>query len=150
VAPGGNGSQYGEWAFWATAAGGAGNTTVTATFGHREVDIQLDVLALSGNNTATPIANSGTNTGTSTSPTALLSAVPASGDLEISLNGAAGYDGGVGTTPTGWTQEEANQNSGNAYGVASYYTNSNGSTSQAFAFTNSIAWATIAIDVGGA
>jgi len=137
---------YAEWAYWASASGT--NTTVTATFGTNERHIEVDVLALAGNNTAAPIAQSNTHTGTSTTPTAVLPGTPALGDLEIGFLGTSGNDGGVGATPTGWTNlENGNGNGSGGYGVASYFTNSNGSTSQAFSVANSVAWATIALDL---
>ena len=138
---------YVEWAYWASASGT--NTTVTATFGANESRIEVDVLALAGNNTAMPIAQSNTHTGTSTTPTAVLPGSPALGDLEIGFLGSSGNDGGVVTPPpTGWTNlENANGRGSGGYGVASYFTNSNGSTSQAFPVANSVAWATIALDL---
>jgi hypothetical protein len=146
VSPGGN---YLEWAFWAKANGSG--ATYTATFtGRTPQDIELDVVALSGNNTTTPIAQNKTNTGTSASPTATLTAAPAAGDMEIAFMGSSSNSGGVGSTPTGWTNIE-NKNSGTpAYGVASYDTNTNGSTSQAFSFSNSVGWAAIALDIAHA
>ena len=70
------------------------------------------------------------------------------GDLEIGFLGTSGNDGGAGATPTGWTNlENANGNGSGGYGVASYFTNTNGSTSQAFSVTTSVAWATIALDL---
>ena len=119
-----------------------------ATFGANERRIEVDVFALSGNNTTTPIAQSQTNTGNSTAPMAFLPAAPAAGDLEIGLLGAGGNDGGVGATPGGWTNlENLNGFSSGGYGVASYYTNTNASASQTFSINTGVHWATIALDL---
>ena len=146
ASPGGN---YQGWAFSANASGTG--TTVTASFGGNERDVEVDVLSLAGNNTGSTNAQSATNTGTGTTPTATLSTAPAKGDLEVGFVIADGNHGGVGTTPTGWSLLEGNHGTvtGNRpYGGASYYTNTNGGTSQAFSLTNSVGWATIAIDIG--
>jgi hypothetical protein len=92
-----------------------------------------------------------TDTGTGTSPTATLTSAPAQGDLEVGFIVANGNHGGVGTTPSGWTLLEGNHGNltGNRfYGGASYYTNTNGGTSQAFSLNTSVGWATIALDIG--
>jgi len=144
-------TNYEEWAFRASANGTSATYTATFTGGNAPRDIEVDAVALTGNNTATPIAQSNnTDSGRSTTPTATLAATPATGDMEIAFLAAGGNDGGAGATPTGWTSIGASNNGGGGnptYGVASYDTNTNGATSQAFAFTTRVRWAAIALDI---
>ncbi len=142
------GSNYAEYAFWVKASGTG--TTITSTFASSVSEQELDVFALAGNNTTSPVVQSDTNTGTSTTPTAILPTTPTGGDLEIAMFGTGGQDGSLGATPTGWTNVGAltGTNGGHAYGEASYYTNTNASTSQAFSVGDSVAWGTIALDIG--
>ncbi len=142
------GSNYAEYAFWVNASGTG--TTITSTFASGVSESELDVFSLAGNNTTSPIVQSDTNTGTSTTPTAILPTTPAAGDLEIAMFGTGGQDGSLGATPTGWTNVGAltGTNGGHQYGEASYYTNTNASTSQAFSMGDSVAWGTIALDIG--
>jgi hypothetical protein len=146
AAPGGSGSNYGEWAYWATATGSSG---VTVTLNSATTYIHLDVLQLTGNNTATPIAQDKNSTTPNKSPTAALLAAPAAGDVEVALNGAAANDGGAGATPSGWTSISAVPIIGSPpYGESAYYTSSPGTGTQVFAFGSNVAWATITLDIG--
>ena len=139
------GGSYGEWAYWVAASGNG--QTVNATFSTNVADIELDAVDLAGDNAPSPIVSSDTNTGTNKAPTAILAAAPGNGDLELVFFGTEGGDGGAGTTPNNWTRLENNNGAG--YGAGSYYTVTAGSTSQAFAITNTVPWSTIAIDVDG-
>jgi hypothetical protein len=134
-------ANYEEWAYWAPATGTGKAVPVTMT--GNVAYLHVDVIDLAGNNTSTPIAQEATNTGTSATPTATLPTAPASGDLEVAFNGAGANDGSVGAST--WTT--ISNNNGANYGVSSYYSGTAGSTSQAFSFTNSVTWATIALDI---
>ena len=142
VSPGNNnqGQPYELWAYVESATGAGKQVSVSVT--HAST-VELDVLAITGNASSSPAAN--TNTGNSSSPTATFTAAPQTGDLEIAFIGASSNDGGVGATPSNWTSVE-NANA-NGYGVASYYTNLGAATSTTFALSNSVHWATIALDV---
>ena len=143
-----NTTNYEEWAFRANASGTGATYTATFTGGRRAQDIEVDAVALAGNNTGAPIAQSNnTDSGRSTTPTATLAATPAAGDMEIAFLAAGGNDGGVGAAPTGWTGIGANNNFFPTYGVASYDTNTNGATSTTFTFNTRVRWAAIALDI---
>lgn len=146
-----NATNYEEWAFRANASGTGATYTATFTGGNTPQDIEVDAVALAGNNTAAPIAESNNaDSGRSTTPTATLAATPATGDMEIAFLAAGGNDGGAGAPPTGWIGIGANNNGGPGnptYGVASYDTNTNGATSTIFAFTARVRWAAIALDI---
>lgn len=137
------GTNYAEWAYWTTAGTG---TSISVTFGATTNHIHLDVVQLTGNNTTAPVAQFQTNTGNSKTPTAGLSATPAAGDIEVALNGAAGNNG-TPSPPTpvnGWTAISAT----NSSGVSTYYTASPASLGSAtFGFSNTVAWATMALDI---
>lgn len=136
---------YNEWAYWATASGTS--KTVSVTLSSSPNYLLVDVLVLSGSTTTSPVVQFQTHTGTSASPTATLASTPGGGDLEVVLNGAGGNSGVTKTTPSGWTQVSSAHSSSLDTGVSSYYTNSTASTSVAFPWTNSVIWATIAVEL---
>ena len=141
AAPGGN---YGEWAYVGTAAGGA-NNQVTATLNASTSYVHVDVVSFTGDNTATPVAQSDTKNSTSngTTATAILPVTPPAGDTEVALVGVASAETSFGSTA--WTTIGATPGAA----VASYYTTSAGSTSQNFTFSSTAAaWATISVDIG--
>jgi hypothetical protein len=148
VAP--SGSNNVLWAYWAVANGTSSTITATFTnaFGNLETWSHIDVLALTGNNTATPIVRFQNTSGTSANPTATLPTTPAPGDLEVAFNGAASNPGAISAAPTNWTATSSTSSqSGTGYGVSSFYTTTGTTTSQAFHWTNSVAWTSIAVDV---
>lgn len=134
------------WAYSAVATGTASGTVTVAVSGTLQY-VRVDVLVLPDNNNPL-LAQNQTNSKTSsgnTSPIATLTNQPAAGDLEVAFIGAGGSDGGMGTTPGGWTK--ADSANGTAYGMAVYYTTTNTTTSQAFSFSSSVTWGVIALDI---
>jgi hypothetical protein len=137
------GGSYEVWAYDATASGTS--TTVGVSVGGSPSYVDLYAAVLYGANPSSPIAQDKPNTGTSKTPTAILSSTPVTGDYEFAILGTDGTSGTVGAAPSGWTRLGTNEN-GAGYGVGSFYT-STGSTSQAFSITDSVPWATIALDI---
>ena len=145
--PGGAGSHYGMWAYSVSSSGTGARVTVN--FAASQAITEVDVMALSGNSNATPVSQ--TNTGTSATPIATLPAAPAAGDLEVAFFGTAGRDSSLTLPVTGWTNVGSltgMSTFSSPYGEGSFYTNTNGSTSQTFNIGRSVAWATIALDIG--
>jgi hypothetical protein len=106
----------------------------------------VQVLVLSGNDTSSPIAQSTTNTGNSSTAVALLSG-PSSGNAEIVLVGQARASGSAMSTPAGWTQLSWNNRTGaNGANYGTYYGPS-AVASQTFTLGTSGPWGTIALEI---
>jgi hypothetical protein len=136
TSPGGN---YETWAYWVTANGNGASVSVSLSHTN---STELDVLVLAGNNTASPVAQSHTTAGTSTTATASLPSAPASGDAEIAWLGTQGNNGGI-TTPSGWQEVDES----NSQGFGSYFTATNASQSQSFSLGSFASWVTITLDI---
>jgi hypothetical protein len=94
-----NTSDY-QWAYYFVSPGSASGTgTITVNFAKKGT-VYLDLVALAGANTTTPVltGNVGKTNGSGTSATANLPSAPASGDAGLVLVGGPGNFGT--TTPT--------------------------------------------------
>ncbi len=128
------------WAYWATGNGSTGTVTVNFSAGNYETVV--NVVQLSGNNTTTPIAQSHTNSGSS-SPTigSLTSPNAANGEIEF-----VGVDGGSGTvlsTPSGITKLDGHDNN---FMWGSFFT-ALAQATESGALNYNHAWGAIAIEI---
>ena len=144
-----------EWAWWYNATTN-GSTTVTLAFNNTPQASVVDVLALSGNSTTTPIVTANTSTASSTSTTAITANTlnaPASGDITLQLLAS---DNQIGTTAVAWTPVSANlyfHNATTTTNGASLQVNwaspgQQNETASASGFSGSQDWGTIAIEIG--
>lgn len=137
-------SKYYVWAFLATGNGASGAVTVTFNTSGNNAFTTIDVVALSGNNTATPVAQNVHGAGTSTTATAALTS-PSSLNGQIVVVAVAGQQ--TITVPSGFTQIDylkGGQGGGFASGV---YFNPSAQASSSFTLNGSKAWGTITIEI---
>ena len=142
-APFGGSSTYNEWAY---AAKGVGAGTVSVTFSQLNAATEVDVLGLSGDDTASSFAQFATtgSSAPSTSATATLTS-PSSGDGEVVLIGTVGNTAGV-SIPASWTQLEFAHAASPAFGVSSEF-NPAAQASVSFTLGTSDPWGTIALEI---
>ena len=137
------------WVYRATGAGTASGT-VTVTFNNADnIATLVEVLVLSGENTRTPVVQSVTNTGTSSTAAALLTS-PSSSNAEIALVAEAKDTATQMSTPTGWTQFTWQHKPGaNGTNVATY-SGPSAAASQNVTLGTSAAWGTTALEIARA
>ncbi len=133
------------FAWVATGSGTTGAVTINFTTTCTNTVTVVNIVGLSGYNTTTPIAQSPTNTGNSTSAAATLSSPSAANGEVVFL----GIQGGVVTVtrPTGFSQLLFNSGSqGGSYDAGSYF-NPQASASSTFTLSTKQVWGTIALEI---
>jgi hypothetical protein len=150
-----------QWVWWFNASNSAAGTTISVSFSGTPVGNIVDVLALSGNSTTTPVVQSNTNSGCSgggcanntTTVTANLTSAPAAGDITLQILGS---DDSIGNSANAWSPATTNLYfNGSASNSAALQVDvaspgaQNESTS-ANGFGGSQDWGTIAIEIGHA
>ena len=144
-----------EWSWWYNATAST-STTVTLGFTNTPQASVVNVLALSGNSTTTPIVTASTSTASSTSSTTITANTlnaPASGDITLQLLAS---DNQIGTAAVTWTPASTNlyfHNAATATNGASLQVNwaspgQQNETASASGFSGSQDWGTIALEIG--
>lgn len=124
--------------------GATGSVTVSFTGNNKNVLTVVQVIELSGNDTATPIVQSPAATGTTSPATATLTS-PGSGNAELVLIGATGNT--TVATPAAFTQlSTQNGATGSGYSVKSAF-NATAQASTSSALGANVAWGTIALEI---
>jgi hypothetical protein len=148
-----------EWAWWFNAATTNGSATVTLAFGNTPQASVVDVIALSGNSTTTPIVTASTSTASSTSSTAITAntaQAPVTGDITLQLLAS---DNEIGTSAVTWSPTSTNlyfHNAATNTGGASLQVNlaanpgQQNESASASGFGGSQDWGTIALEIGHA
>ena len=133
------------FAWVATGSGSTGTVTVNFNTSCTNTVTVVNIVGLSGYNTTTPIAQSPTSSGNSTSATATLTSPNSSNGEVVFL----GIQGGVVTVtrPSGFSQLFFNSGGqGGSYDVGSYF-NSQASASSTFTLSAAHVWGTIAVEI---
>jgi hypothetical protein len=136
------------WSFNATTSSGAATVKVAETNAQNFV---IDVMALAGNNTTTPIVQSnGTQSNQGGTVTANLTNAPATGDVSVNILGS---DNKIGNALT-WSPASTNlfNSSANNASLGTYVTTpaSQTNTASSSGFNGSGDWATIALEINNA
>jgi hypothetical protein len=133
------------FAWVATGSGSTGAVTVNFNASCNNTVTVVNLVGLSGYNTTTPIAQSPTSSGNSTSAAASLTS-PNSGNGEVVFLGVRGGVVTV-TAPSGFSQLSFNSGGqGGGYDAGSYF-NAHASASSLFALSASHVWGTIALEI---
>ena len=147
-----------EWAWWYNASTTNASATVVLTFNNTPQASVVDVVALSGNSTTTPIVTTSTTTASSTSSTTITgdtANAPASGDITLQLLAS---DNEIGASAVTWSPASTNlyfHNAATNTGGASLQVNSaspgqQNESASASGFGSSQDWGTIALEIGHA
>jgi hypothetical protein len=145
-----------EWAWWYNARSTSGSATVSLTFNNTPLASVVDVIALSGNSTTTPIVTANTTTASSTSTTAITANTanaPATGDITLQILAS---DDQIGTSAVSWTPASSNlyfheataNGTGASLQVNSASPGQQNESASASGFGGSQDWGTIALEIG--
>ena len=145
-----------QWTWWFNANTTSSTATVKLTLTGSPTGAVADVIALSGNNTSTPVVQSSTasacnsnqcNTKTTT-VSANLASTPASGDITLQILGS---DDTIGTSPT-WSTLNSNLYSRSAASASLNVNQASpaqqNETTSASGFSGSKDWGTTALEIG--
>jgi hypothetical protein len=128
-----------------TGSGTTGAVTANFNTSCTNTVTVVNVVGLSGYNSTTPVAQSPTNSGNSTSATATLSS-PGSGNGEVVFLGVQGGAVTV-TEPSAFSQLYFNSGTqGGGYDAGSYF-NPQATTSSTFTLSSKHVWGTIALEI---
>jgi hypothetical protein len=135
------------WSFNANTTSGSATVKVTGTGSSQ--NFVMDVMALGGNDTTTPIAQSNaTQSGQGGTVSASLTSAPAAGDASIEIVGA---DNTIGSTALTWSAGSTNlfNSSSTTASLGTYWTTPAAQTDTASSsgFGGSKDWATIALEI---
>jgi hypothetical protein len=144
-----------EWAWWYNAATTSASATVALTFNGTPQASVVDVVALSGNSTTTPIVSASTTTASSDSTTAITANTanaPATGDITLQILAS---DDEIGTAVT-WTPTTTNlyfhnatrNGKGASLQVDWASPGQQNESASASGFGGSQDWGTIALEIG--
>jgi hypothetical protein len=144
-----------EWSWWYNARS-SGTATVSLTFNNTPQASVVDVVALAGNSTTTPIVAANTTTASSTSTTAITANTanaPTTGDITLQILAS---DDEIGTSAVTWSPASTNlyfRNATTNTGGASLQVNSaspgqQNESASALGFGGSQDWGTIALEIG--
>ena len=144
-----------EWSWWYNARS-SGTATVSLNFTNTPQASVVDVVALTGNSTTTPIVTANTTTASSTSLTAIsanTANAPATGDITLQILAS---DDEIGTSAVTWSPTSTNlyfHNATTNTGGASLQVNSaspgqQNESASALGFGGTQDWGTIALEIG--
>ena len=145
-----------EWAWWYNARSTSGSATVTMNFNNTPLASVVDVVALGGNSTTTPIVTASTTTASSTSSTAITANTanaPATGDITLQILASDDQIGASGVT---WSPSSSNlfvrnaaaNGTGASLQVNSASPGQQNESASATGFGGSQDWGTIALEIG--
>ena len=145
-----------EWAWWYSAHTTSSSATVTLTFTNTPQASVVDVIALSGNSTTTPIVTASTTIASSTSATTIsadTANAPAAGDITLQL---LATDNEIGSSAVTWSPASSNlyfHNGASTTDGASLQVNAaspgqQNESASALGFSSTQDWGTIALEIG--
>ena len=145
-----------EWAWWYNAGTTNGSASVTLAFTNTPQASVVDVIALSGNSTTTPIVTASTTIASSTSATTIsadTANAPAAGDITLQLLAS---DNQMGSSAVTWSPASSNlyfHNGASTTDGASLQVNAaspgqQNESASALGFSSTQDWGTIALEIG--
>ena len=145
-----------EWAWWYNARSTSGSATVTMNFNKTPLASVVDVVALGGNSTTTPIVTANTTTASSPTSTAITANTangPATGDITLQILASDDQIGASGVT---WSPSSSNlfvhnaaaNGTGASLQVNSASPGQQNESASASGFGGSQDWGTIALEIG--